>query len=270
MSLPAPSDHTEADRIEAERARIRTFVTRVSAVEDVHPRLRRITFRGGDLASFAPAGPDTFLYLLLPPPGRAVLTVDASFSWEAHAQMPDHEKPVGAYYTLRAWRPECEELDILVVLHGDVGHASRWAARATAGDPVALWGPRTAYHPPPGTEHVVLVADETGLPAVAGILEQLPPGITARVLAEVPDEQERQELPARDDVEVTWLHRGPAEPGTTSLLLDAVRSLPELPSSTYVWGGGESRAMAAIRGHVRTERGLPRDRTGLIAYWRRA
>ena len=44
--------------------------------------------------------------------------------------MPPEEQPVGAYYTVRAWRPEVAELDILFVLHGD-GPASAWAARAT-------------------------------------------------------------------------------------------------------------------------------------------
>ena len=48
--------------------------------------------------------------------------------------------------------------------------------RARPGDPVALWGPRTAYAPPAGTDWYLLVADETGLPAVAAILESLPEG----------------------------------------------------------------------------------------------
>ena len=48
----------------------------------------------------------------------------------------------------------------------------------------------------------------------------------ARVLAEVADEHEHQELPARDGVEVTWLHRDGAAAGTTTLLADAVRAMP--------------------------------------------
>ena len=120
--------------------------------------------------------------------------------------MPPEEQPVGAYYTVRAWRPEVAELDMLFVLHGE-GHASGWAARARRGDPVALWGPRTGYHPPADTDWLLLVADETGLPAVAVILEQLPAGMPARVLAEVADEHEHQDLPVRQGVEVTWLHR---------------------------------------------------------------
>lgn len=281
------SEPTTAQRQADAMARIRTFVTEVSAVADVHPHLRRITFKGGDLATFEPCGPDTFLYVLLPPPGRRELTIDQSFTWEAYATTPIEEQPVGAYYTLRAWRPEAQELDILCVLHdhdggddhagpsgdGPAAHpnhgaASRWAAVAAPGDPVALWGPRTAYEPPADTTHWVLVADETGLPAVAVILEQLPHGATAQVVAEVDVPEEQQDLPQRDGVEITWTHRAGAPAGRTTNLVDAVRALPPFPDRTYVWGGGESKAMTAVRRHVRDERGLAREEASLVAYWR--
>jgi NADPH-dependent ferric siderophore reductase len=251
-----------------EAARIRTVLTHVHAVADVNPHLRQVTFKGGDLVDFEPCGPDTFLYLLLPPAGRTRLTIDRTFTWEAYALMDPAEQPVGAYYTLRAWRPETAELDILMVLHGATGPASAWAEGAQPGDAVALWGPRTAYHPPAGTGHLVLVADETGLPAVAVILEQMPEGWTGVVVGEVADEAERQALPDRPGVEVVWCQRDGAEPGTTSLLVDAVRDLPPFPDATYVWGGAESRAMTAVRRHVRDERGLAREDVSLVAYWR--
>ena len=74
---------TSADREAAALSVIRTFLTEVVAVEDVHPHLRKVTFGGGDLTTFDPIGPDTFLYLLLPPPGRAELSIDQTFTWEA-------------------------------------------------------------------------------------------------------------------------------------------------------------------------------------------
>src|SRR5690606_33843997 len=139
-----------------------------------HDHLRCITFAGGDLTTFAPVGPDSFLSVLLPPPGRDELTIDASFTWEQWAAMDELERPVGAYYTVRHWRPERAEIDMLVVLHGDEGNVSPWALRAQPGDRVALWGPRTMWEPPDAPDWYLLVADDTGLPAVAGILEQLP------------------------------------------------------------------------------------------------
>ena len=263
---------TAAEREVAQLASIGTLLTEVVAVADIHPHLRQITFGGGDLeTTFEPLGPDCFFYVLLPPPGRTELGTDQSFSWEAHALLPPEEQQVGAYYTLRRWHPETRRLDVWMVIHGEdeeVGHASSWAARAQVGDKVALWGPRTAFNPPEGTDRLLLVADETGLPAVAGILEWLPAHMTATVLAEVADEDERQELPERDGVEVQWLYRNGAPAGTTTVLADAARQLPPFEGTPYVWGGGETKAMTAVRRHVRGDRGLSREAVALIAYWR--
>jgi len=260
---------TTAERELAELTAIRTHLTTVVAVVDLHPHLRRITFGGGDLEHFAPRGPDTFCYVLLPPPGTDTLTIDQSFTWEAYEQMTPDEQPVGAYYTVRAWRPEVAELDMLFVLH-EPGHAAAWAAQARRGDPVALWGPRTGYHPPADTAWLLLAADETGLPAVAGILKQLPPTMRALVFAEVADAGEHQDLPTRAGIDVTWLHRDGAAAGTTTLLADAVAASEWPAGVPYVWGGGESHAMTAVRRHVRDERGVDRAHVSLVAYWRHA
>ncbi|CAN5754429.1 hypothetical protein BH10ACT1_BH10ACT1_13660 [soil metagenome] len=263
---------TAAERDAAALGSIGTHLTEVVAVADLHPHLRQITFGGGDLATtFEPLGPDCYLFVLLPPPGRSELGIDQGFTWEAHALMAPEDQPVGAYYTLRGWRPDRAELDIWVVLHSEDGHAgpaSDWAARAQVGDPVALWGPRTSFHPPEGTDRLVLFADETGLPAIAGILEWMPDGMAATVVAEVANEHEHQALPDRAGVTVTWLHRDGAPAGTSGLLVDAARHLAPFEGKPYVWGGGESRAMTAVRRHVRDDRGLERDAVALIAYWR--
>lgn len=250
---------------------IRTMVTTVSAVEQVHPHLRRITFRGGDLTTFTPLGPDTFLYVLLPPPGHDELTIDQSFTWDAYREMPEETRPVGAYYTVRAWRPVTAELDMLFVLHEPAGPASAWAASAQPGDPAALWGPREAFEPQAGTDWYLLVADDTGLPAAAVIAETLPEDVRVLVVAEVDGPAERQELPDRPGLDVTWVYRHGAAPGTVAdRTLAAVRHL-ELPAGTgYVWGGGESRTLTAVRRYVRDEVGLSRSQVSLVAYWRHA
>lgn len=245
-------------------AALRTHVTQVVGTAQVTPHVRRITFGGGDLATYEPLGPDQFLYLLLPPPGRSELTIDAGFTWESFWTMPDEDKPVGAYYTVRHHRPEAAEIDIDAVLHADAGPASTWAATAQPGDPAALWGPREAFAPPAGTDWYLLVADETGLPATAAILESLPPGAVVRAFVEVPDAAEEQPLAAG----VTWLHRGDRPAGTTTLLADAVRSLALPPGRGYAWGGGESRAVTAVRRYLRHEVGLERAQVSMTGYWR--
>lgn len=260
---------TNLEREAAAMASISTFVTSVVAVRQLTPGVRRITFGGGDLARFSPLAPDQFLYLLLPPPGRDQLTVDASFTWTGYEEMPEEERPVGAYYTVRAWRPDAVELDMDFVLHTPSGHACQWAARAKAGDPVALWGPRTSFEPPAGTDWYLLVADDTGVPALSGILDSLPAGTPVRAFAEVAGAEEVQALRADPATELRWFTRDGAEPGTTTALLDAVRALPFPEGNPYVWGGAESKTLTAIRKHLRHEVGLPRESVSLVGYWRR-
>ena len=217
---------TSAERAMAEIAGIRTFVTSVRAVAEVHPHLRRITFGDGDLTSFAPLGPDTFLYVLLPPPGRAELTVDQGFSWDAYQQMPEADRPVGAYYTLRHWRPAEAELDLLFVLHGDGGPASRWAARARPGMPVALWGPREAWNPS-ARDRLVPAGRRRHGPAGRRRHPRAPARRHHRDGGRRGGGSRRaQDLPQRPGVTVTWCHRHGAAPGTIPLLVDAVQQSP--------------------------------------------
>ena len=266
---------TSAEVEAAALAAIPTHITTVVATEMMTPRIKQITFGGGDLVNFQPLGPDQFVYVLAAAPGQAELPIDASFSWEQYEATEPHERPIGAYYTVRHWRPEAAELDMWFVLHGDgddhaSGPASTWAAQAEPGESVGLWGPRTSWSPPADTEWYLLTGDETGLPAIAAILESLPSGTPARVFVETTGTADRVELPAGPAVEVTWIDRGDEPAGTTTLLADAVRAMPWPDGAAYAWGGGESRAMTAIRKYVRREVGLTREAVSMTGYWRHA
>ena len=144
-------------------------------------------------------------------------------------------------------------------IHGD-GPASGVGRAGGPGDPVALWGPRTAYHPPDAPTWLLLAADETGLPAVAVILEQLPDGMPARVVAEVADGTSTRTCPSagrrRGHVAATATAPRPAR---RRCWPTPCRARPGPPGTPYVWGGGESRTMTAVRRHVRDDRGLDRD-----------
>lgn len=262
----------------------KTFVTRVTGVARPTPRFARLTFGGGDLDGFVSLGPGEFVYVLLPPAGRSELTIDQGFTWERFRKMPEEERPRGAYYTIREHRPEKAEVDLDFLLYaedlerdvpapgGEVleNSASRWAARAKPGDAAALWGPRIAYGPPPGTDWQLLVADETGLPAAAAILRSLPEDACVRAFIEVADKAEEQHLDSAGDVQITWLHRKGTPPGRSASLVEAVRSLEFPEGAVYVWGAGESQTVTALRRHLRDERGLAAGTLSLTAYWRHA
>lgn len=252
---------------------LRTHLAEVRRTAQITPGVRRVTFAGDDLTNYQPIAPDQFLYLLLPPRGHDELTIGRDFDWISYYLMPEEDRPVGAHYTVRHHRPDEGEIDIDFVLHDEPGAASGWALAATPGAPVALWGPRTAYKPPPEVDGYLLVADETGLPAVAAVLEHLADeGFTGpvRVVAEVASVSEQQPLIATATVEITWLHRGDASSGTSTALFDTVACLTPPGLVPYIWGGGESRSMTRIRKHVRHTLGYPREQVSLTPYWRHA
>jgi NADPH-dependent ferric siderophore reductase len=248
---------------------IPTHITEVVDVVDINPRLRQITVQGG-LGRFQPLAPDQFVYVLAPPHGTTQLTIDQHFSWEAYEAMPEHERPVGAYYTVRRWHPDTGSIDLWVVLHGHDGDGERWARNVRVGDPVALWGPRHAYDPPPGTDSFLLVGDETALPAIAAILEQLDAAATATVVIATSPETTPLELSSEATLDVHWLSID--QGADTSPLLRAVGNLvpAAIGTSTYLWGGAESHEVTALRRLVRDALGVPREQVSLTGYWRRS
>ncbi|MCI4067073.1 siderophore-interacting protein [Micromonospora sp. R77] len=172
--------------------RYRFYAARVVATRPVGASLVRITLGGPELADFAGGGRDQSVSLFLPRPGQPAPVLPTGDDWYAAWRAMDPQvRAVMRSYTIREQRPQRAEVDIDLVRHGDTGPATRWAGRARPGDRVALLGPAVpdnrsvCFRPPAGTDEVLLVADETALPAVAGILAWLPAGAT-HVLVEVP------------------------------------------------------------------------------------
>ena len=119
-------------------------------------------------------------------------------------------------FTVRSHDAARAEIDVDFFLHGDAGRAAAWALRAQPGDEIGFAGPRMHWKGGNHADWSLLVADETGLPALLAILETLPAGHRATALAEVSDDSERQEVETAADVELVWLVRGGRPPGTTS------------------------------------------------------
>ncbi|MGK4584783.1 siderophore-interacting protein [Kitasatospora sp. HPMI-4] len=259
----------------------RLFEAQVVRSLRLGPTMRRITFGGEQLKDLASGGRDQSFSLFLPRPGQSAPVVPAEFGerWYADWRAIDPaERAVMRSYTIRAHRPELAEVDVDFALHGSGeadagavgGPASGWAARAVPGDRVCLLGPAVAdnrsvgFRPPPGTDWVLLAADETALPAVGAILDWLPAGTRARVWIEVPHPQDVQDLPSAGEVEITWLIRDGRQP------LPAAIRAAELPEgSPYAWIAGESGLVKAVRRYLVGELGIDRRLVNFSGYWRR-
>ncbi|MET8828125.1 siderophore-interacting protein [Streptomyces sp. NPDC004610] len=170
-------------------------------------------------------------------------------------------------YTVRAVRPGSAEIDIDFVVH-EGGVAATWAASARPGDPLGLNSPTGLYSPPADLTRQILICDQTGLPALARILENTPPSVTTRAVIEVPDERAVQPLPAHPATRVTWTYGGN---GHGPCLLGDLVTAAVPPGTdftgTYVWVAGETTALRNVRKHLRRTLALPSDRFKVVGYW---
>jgi NADPH-dependent ferric siderophore reductase len=187
------------------------------------------------------------------------------------AQLPDGvtsgARPPSRTYTIRRYDDASGTLDIDVALHGD-GPFVRWASAAQPGDTIAFTGPRPHAVPAFDGDAVLMVSDETGLPAVASLLESAPSGLPIHVFVEVAEATEEQALPTDAQATVAWLHRDGAPAGTTGALERAGRALDWPDGRVEVWVAGETSEVRTVRRLFATERGVARPDIHAYGYWR--
>ncbi|TQF73686.1 siderophore-interacting protein [Rhodococcus spelaei] len=202
--------------------------------------MRRIRFAGAGLTDFSSSGD---------PDERVLVEFDG------------HRRS----YTVRRWDETAGTLDIDFAVHAG-GAAADWARAATVGSRVRLSRAKGWYHPPADAQWHLLLADLTGLPAAGRIIENLPAGTAAHLVAEVPDARDEQRWSTAADLTVTWLH-GTGNGHGPSVLPHHLATLALPPGPGYVWSAGETGASRAIRSHLRRGLGWGADRFDVMGYW---
>jgi NADPH-dependent ferric siderophore reductase len=225
----------------------------VEKIQRVTPRVIRVSFSGPDLASFERSKPGAHMKLFFPPLNAPPVP--------AGEEAP---RPPSRTYTPRRYANGL--LDVEFVLHG-AGLASDWVEAAKVGDPMLLSGPGGGHVFPEGIRHLVLVADDTAMPAAGMIVEALPNDCRVTVLCEVEDKADERALSSRADVTPTWLHRAVANTQPCALLVAAVAALPAEDSDTHYWIACEAGAMRRMRDGL-MQRGIERARLQTRGYWK--
>ena len=197
-----------------------------------------------------------------------------------------------------------------MVLHleGDlVGPGSTWASRAVPGDRIVLLAPRRGhpyggieFTPAPGAD-LLLVGDETAVPAICTVLEQLPDDARGTAFLEVPVAADVQDVRRPAGVEVVWLAREGDPLGVrparrrgrptwasrgaevevapdevdpdlweTPYYSSSGEEVPgDVAGGTYAWIAGESKVVTGLRRHLVNELGFDRRQVAFMGYWRR-
>ncbi|GAA1157789.1 siderophore-interacting protein [Ornithinicoccus hortensis] len=244
----------------------RQTVLEVVAVERLAPHLVRIVAGGPNFADYEDnEHTDKYVKMLFADPA---LGLTPPYDLDAlRDQLTPEQMPSRRTYTVRWVDTEAQQLAIDFVTHGDEGIAGPWAERAQVGDPVVFNGPGGGYTPDPEADWHLLAGDDAALPAIAAALEALPRDAVGSVVLEVDSTADHVELDAPEGVDVTWLHREGAVPGTTTLLADGLRAVPWREGRVHVFAHGEREAMKSLRDYLFGERELERSQVSLSGYW---
>lgn len=238
----------------------------VIETEFLTPHYVRVVLGGEGLAEFEPAPfTDQYVNALFVPDGAPYAV---PFDPDEVKDLPSELRPRGRRYTIRWWDAEARRVAIDFVVHGDVGHAGRWAANAIPGDRLQIVGPTGGYRPADEADWHLLVGDESALPAIAASAEVLPAGRPAHAIVVVDDAGHQLDLASPADLVVTWVHRA-TDPGNHDLLLEAVRALTFPDGRVDVFVHGEAAEVRAVRKHLLGQRGIAGEGTSISPYWRR-
>lgn len=245
----------------------------VTRAERISPHFVRLMVAGEGLAEWRHLGFDQWFRLAVPTAGDTRFdnladTFDMA-GYLRYLMLPKATRPVIRNYTVREFRPASLELDIDFVVHGDEGVAGPWASGLPLGAAVALIDQGCGFREADAgrADHILLVGDESALPAVLGILRDLPRDARGQAIIELPDLADRQHVDAPEGFDVHWIVRRPEQPAGRA----ALEHLPELSlptDSVYAFAAGESKLATGARRFLVGERGISKRDISFCGYWR--
>lgn len=229
---PDAADASAANEYVASLPMILTEVE-TTRVERLSPSFVRVELASPAFAELGPDGAilDQRMKLIFPnAAGRLPSFADADETWwTTWMEIPEDERGSMRTYTIAAKVGEGAETRMVVdvVVHEDDhagtggpgdsaldGVGNRWALTAQPGDRLITLAPRVGQEfggiewSPGDARRLLIVGDETAVPAVRGVLRDLPADATGAAFLEVPlDADVLDDVVGPAGVEVTWLPR---------------------------------------------------------------
>lgn len=243
-------------------------ILEVVARQKLTPHMLRLTFSADNVVCFSDLKALHVNLMLQHPealePQWPSVGANGVISWEKPELRPTMRK-----YTIRSVDVSASTLDIDFVLHNDAGPGSMFAQDAEIGDRIGIIGPGGGGLAE--ADWYLFLGDETALPAIARMMENLPLGSRGKAIIEVADCGEVQSLPVPTGFDTEWLFRAGRSPSANSQLIDAVKlvKFPAADENVYVWAGCEFETFRTIRSFMRKDRCLTTAQHLVVSYWRR-
>lgn len=229
--------------------------------------LRRLVLGGSGLAEFQSSGAsDEWLRLMVPPERQRTVSLPEQEGVPPRVKWRfANPQPAPRWYTVRRWDAHRHELWIDVVVHAD-GLATRWAESAEVGDEIIVSQPHGRFVGI-SADWILIIADQTGVPAGTRIVEELPAGQKVHAVFEAPDEPATFTPETAADLRQCWVYN-PSPETIASPLSSVARSIELPPGQGFVWMAGESACARDIRRYFRHELKWRSSQYDIVGYWR--
>lgn len=236
------------------------------------PVMVRVRVTGEEFADFVSSGPTDHMRVFFPDPagGQYHAPTPAGPGQDGIVR-PDGETYPRDFTPLRVLRTAGEvAVDIDFYVHASPGPASMWAQRAAPGDELVVVGPRGSRNAPQDADRLLLIVDETALPAAARFAREVPATTAVDLVAVTADDGAWvagyfSDASDRTDISVRVV-AAPAQPET---LVAAVETVGAVGTGTFVFAAGEASALLPLRRYLRRDLRLPREQVAISGYWRR-
>jgi len=225
----------------------------VTATSLLTPNMRRVTLHGKDLATFPEDAEGAYFKLVFPG--------------------DDPEKPILRTYTVAQHRPAQFEIDVDFMVHlnpdgSASGVAASWATKVQPGDSMSIFGPGLASFINTNADWFLLAADMTALPALVANIKLLPEDAKGYIVIEIVSDDDKQNLPLPNDMELIWVVN--PKPGSdSSPLYLAINELAWLEGQVAIWAACEFSTMKKNRLYFRQDRSVPKSHLYVSSYWKK-
>lgn len=217
----------------------------ITSKEYITPKMIRIVAKGDELSDFVSKSPDDHIKLI--------------------AGMTD-DGPIMRDYTPRAYsNAECM-ITVDFAVH-EAGPVTEWAIAANIGDDMRIAGPRGSAELTEAFDWVMLIGDETALPAMGRWVEENAGATEITTLGIVTSTEEEQQWESAKPHKALWVHR-PAQQDTDSTAALSLLKEFERPSGKgFIWIAAEASVARAIKSFVLDEWKHPSHHLKSSGYW---
>lgn len=241
-TLAAPDPLRQIRRV---RHELRRRSLTLAAVEVLSPGMRRLHFRSPDLRDFTSLSPDDHIKLFFQDGAGPAVMRD---------------------YTPRRFDNASETLVVDFAVH-DAGPATAWALSAKLGDTLEIGGPRGSAIIPEAFDWLMLVGDETALPAIGRRLEELASTTVVKTVVVVDGAHDVQILETQACWEAKWISRDVSGHDDIANARDAIEHVLPTGGEGFVWIAGEAQFARALRAHMLEHRKHPATQMKAAGYW---